>query len=209
MYGVLNSTMSAYAANQVGDLLQAIPFASCCSNAVNEFVAVNESFCLLYRMRPHDLIGRTPWVLAASCFPEALSAEIQRRVTTEGWWNGAVSNRRADGAALGLHLFALRLQAVVPGEGDGSLGIVVPESYRENLLHFSLSLNATLLTRVAGAGAIHQTPRERQVAELAASGMTSKEIAAHLGISASTVRVHLAAARRSPSHLSIPKHFGG
>jgi len=40
------------------------------------------------------------------------------------------------------------------------------------------------------------TPREREVTELAAKGLTGREIAAHLGIGIGTVRNHLQHARQ-------------
>lgn len=47
-----------------------------------------------------------------------------------------------------------------------------------------------------GRGAGQLTPREREVARLAASGMRIKQVAEVLGVSSSTVGTHLAAAMR-------------
>lgn len=39
---------------------------------------------------------------------------------------------------------------------------------------------------------IEMTPRQRQVAELLASGLTREQVAARLGVSVNTVRAHIA-----------------
>jgi PAS domain S-box-containing protein len=187
------------ALGNVAALLREIPFAACYTNSSHEFVGVNDAFCRIYRLSAHELIGKTPWVIAAGDFSEELAKEIRKTVTETGWWSGPVSNRRSDGRRLGLHLFALRLgwRKQHATAGDLRLGIAVKEEERDTLLRFSMNLNAVLLGAQQPDVSDSLTRREREVRGLAAAGMKSKEIAALLDISDSTVRVHLAALRRA------------
>lgn len=191
--------MTPTAIGNVAALLREIPFAACYTNSKHEFVGVNDAFCRIYRLSAHELIGKTPWVIAAGDFPEELANDIRKAVSETGWWSGPVSNRRSDGRRLGLHLFALRLgwRKQHATDGELRLGIAVKEEERDTLLRFSMNLNAMLLGAPQPEISDSLTRREREVRGLAAAGMKSKEIAAVLNIADSTVRVHLAAMRRA------------
>lgn len=45
--------------------------------------------------------------------------------------------------------------------------------------------------RPPSGGEPHATPRQREILDLAARGLTDKEIAADLGVAVSTIRTHL------------------
>jgi len=185
--------------NERTHFLQKLPFATCCTNSEHEFVFVNEAFSRLYRLRPIDVIGKTPWIIATSDFSKELSKAIKTAVTKKGWWSGAVRNRRSDGKQLALQLYALKLPAA-HGSNDSEelrLGIVVPQKHRDFLLRFSMELNAELLLAKGRRTQRNLTKRETEVHQLLNAGLKSKEIAEVLGISDSTVRVHLASAKKT------------
>jgi PAS domain S-box-containing protein len=180
-------------------ILHEIPFSACITNSAHEFVAVNDAFCRLYCLRPHDLLGKTPWVIATVDFSQELSKDIADSVSEKGWWSGRITNRRSDGARLKLHLAALKLspeKGPAPQKPGLRLGVVVQPEDRDALLNFSLSLNAELAGNRAMPHSAKLTGRQTEVVRLTRAGLRTKEVAGVLGISASTVRVHVSAAKK-------------
>lgn len=180
-------------------ILHYIPFSACITNSAHEFVAVNEAFCRLYRLRPDEVLGKTPWIVATSDFSRELSKQISDSVGVRGWWSGRITNRRSDGERLKLHLAALKVPPSpksAPQIEELRLGVVVRPEETETLLNFSLGLNVELAAKQDGQHESRLTERQAEVMRLTRAGLKMKEVAAVLGIAPSTARVHLSAATK-------------
>ena len=151
--------------------------------ADNPLIAVNDAFCRLTGYEPEDAIGRNCRFLGGERTEPEARAALREAIAEARPALVELTNYRKDGSAFSNAVMIAPLRDSV-GEVIGFVGSqmeVAPVAPGEDA-------RAAAARRLAA----DLTPRQRQVLELMTRGRLNKEIAALLGISVPTVKLHRA-----------------
>ncbi len=169
----------------INGILESFPFPASLTNVAGHFVAANRAFCSVYDLTKDEVIGKTPWLVAAAAFSPALSEAIQAD-TQDGGWGGPVPNQDRRGHRMDMYLITRRL---VVAEGERFLGLACARGQEDGLMRGMMDLVCRTVTTLSPPAGL--TAREQEVLALMTKGYSQKEAAYFLGIAPSTVRALL------------------
>jgi hypothetical protein len=176
-------------------LLTSFSFPACFTNENGHFTAVNEAFLKTYRFPLHEILGQTPWVIAAKHFPTLLSDEIQHS-TANGGWSGRVLNHDSSGDEISIYLITKKLNTQ---RGVRQLGLACLQGQEEGLMRAMADHLCSALSTLEPP--TYLSPREQEATLLLKQGHSQKEIAWQMKLACSTVRVLLTRIRAKQRRL--------
>ena len=148
----------------------------------NPIVAVNRPFCELTQYGESEVLGRNCRFLVGPLTEPHLSARLREAIAARRPAVVELTNHRKDGSA-----FRNAVMIAPVYDEDGRLAFFIGSQLEVKADAGEPSHVAEARQRIS-----RLAPRQRQVARMMSAGLRNKQIAAELGISEKTVKMHRA-----------------
>lgn len=199
----VQSPRLAHALKETGlcKALDAFSFPATLTNSKDRFVYVNRAFTVRYGFSETEILGLSPTILVPNDFPEGKLKALKKNIATRpAGWEGVLINqtRSQERIVVYLRTVALRPQRHLPNLFYLGFSALPEEIKKAEAELISLLSAALLMRRPEGriSKADPEKTRQREVCQLRDLGYSTKEIAAIMGITVSTVNVVTWRARR-------------